>query len=456
MKLLDTLRLGWQPGSSVRDRPTGHGFAVVDVQTTGLSARWHRIIEIAVIRTDPYGRVLDEWSTLLNPAGSVGATGVHGLAAADVYDAPSFGDVAGELTARLAGRALVAHNAPFALAFLGTEYARTGHPWPAGPVLCTLEASRTYLPELARRRLTDCCAALRVPFDTGRTALVDARMTAALLAAYLDPAVGVAPTAEHLALPAVAAAAAEPVVASVSAAVPVPRQLPAASGAPNRDGRLAALLADLPMAAAVEHGADPTAVGYLELLAQVLDDRVLTEVEAVALADLAQLYGLTVAQLHAAHQGLLLALAHKIVRDGKMGRAERADLLAAATVLGFPDGVVKGVLDEAQAAMLTYRARACRPLPDSWRFGTPLRIGQRVAFTGGDELERARLEGRAQAAGLRVSGSVSPRTAMLVTDGAPAGSATLRAARQYRTRVVSPAVFAQLVSYVQPAQLPTG
>ena len=73
-----------------------------------------------------------------------------------------------------------------------------------------------------------------------------------------------------------------------------------------------------------------------------------------------------------------------------------------------------------------------------------------MAFTGCDELERARLEGRAQAAGLRVTGAVSRKTAVLVTDGADVGTSKARSARQYGTRIVTPTVFAELVAYVQP------
>ncbi|HET7544075.1 MAG TPA: BRCT domain-containing protein [Polyangiaceae bacterium] len=67
-----------------------------------------------------------------------------------------------------------------------------------------------------------------------------------------------------------------------------------------------------------------------------------------------------------------------------------------------------------------------------------------------NELGRARLEGRAQAMGLRVTGSVSRRTALLVTDGADPDTTKARNAREYGTRIVDPNVFAALLEYVQP------
>jgi DNA polymerase-3 subunit epsilon len=190
---------------------------------------------------------------------------------------------------------------------------------------------------------------------------------------------------------------------------------------------------------------------YLELLAEVLEDGVLTDAEASALVDVAKLYALTREQVLAAHRGFLLALAHKVVEDGKVTRDEREDLLAAASVLGFPGGLIKAVLNEARSALLAQRSQICRPLPSGWQHGEPLCVGQAVAFTGCDELQRARLEGQSQAAGVRVTGSVSRKTVALVTDGADPHTTKAIAARQYGTRIVTPVIFAEMVRYIQPS-----
>lgn len=177
-------------------------WAVLDVETTGLSAARHRVLEIAVVGTDAAGAVLDEWCTRLDPEGSVGATDVHGITDDDVRGAPLFADVADELVERLRGRVIVAHNAQFDLGFLRAELARAGRVMPDPVVLCTMEASRHYLPLLPKRRLIDCCTATGVSLVHAHSALGDARATAALLRAYLDPARGAAPRPADLALPA--------------------------------------------------------------------------------------------------------------------------------------------------------------------------------------------------------------------------------------------------------------
>ncbi|WP_406081273.1 exonuclease domain-containing protein [Micromonospora sp. NBC_00858] len=429
--------------------PVG-GFAVVDVETTGLVASRDRVVEVAVIATDPFGRVVDEWTTLVNPGGPVGATKIHGITAGEVRRAPRFAELIGEMNARLAGRALVAHNARFDLGFLGSEYERAGWAMPTCPHLCTFEASWIYLPRLDRRRLSDCCWATGIRLDNAHSALGDARATATLLMSYLDRNFGRPPEPDHLHLPAHAAEVTWPVIPRQALNVTLrrpagPTPVPAETG-------LAALLDDLPLSSAIEEGAPTNTTGYLELLAEVLEDGVLTDDEAASLAGLAKTYSLSREQVDAAHRGFLLALAHKAIEDGKVTRDERQELLAAAQAIGFTDGIVKAVLDEARTALAEQRGKGCLPLPDSWLHGEPLRIGEGVAFTGCDELLRARLEGRAQAAGLRVTGSVSRKTAVLVTDGVDPYTTKAQAAREFKTRIVTPEVFAELVHYVQPAK----
>lgn len=460
MRLLERLRRPWRrsqptptsppaPASPITTTPVRPlGFAVVDVETTGLFAARDRVVEIAVIHTDEWGRIVDEWTTLLNPEQPVGPTHIHRITAADVRRAPRFADVIGELNSRLAGRALVAHNAPFDLGFLQTEYARAGWALPASPHLCTLDASWTYLPQLSRRRLSDCCWAARVQLADAHCALHDARAAAGLLASYLHPRRP--PRPAHVQLPKHAARIAWPPVPRRATAVAhrTPARPPAQ---PAPCGTLAALLDDLPLSSAAEHGAPATAGAYLELLAEVFEDGVLTSDEARALADLAATYRLSREQVAAAHRGFLLALAHKAVEDGRITRDERTELLAVAAALGFPDGIVKAILDEARAALADQRAAHCVPLPAGWPHGEPVRIGDGIAFTGCDDLERARLEGRARAVGLRVTGSVSAKTVLLVTDGADPSTDKAQAARAHGTRTVAPAVFADLLAHVQPA-----
>jgi hypothetical protein len=195
------------------------------------------------------------------------------------------------------------------------------------------------------------------------------------------------------------------------------------------------------------------AATYLELLSQVLEDGILTDAEVQALVEMTSLYSLTREQVEAAHRAFLLAMAHRAVEDGTVTLDERAALLDMATTLGADTGVIKGVLDEAYQNRLAERSMGRRPLPEGWHHGEPLRVGQRVVFTGCDDLERLRLEAAAKAAGLRVTSAVSRLTAVLVTDGANTTTVKAVTARKLGTRVVDPRTFAQLLDHIQPAWL---
>ena len=73
------------------------GFAVVDVETSGLDPTKHRVIEVAVTQLSPAGVVESEWSTLVRARGGTGPVHIHGLTDHDLRDAPTFAEVAGTL-----------------------------------------------------------------------------------------------------------------------------------------------------------------------------------------------------------------------------------------------------------------------------------------------------------------------------------------------------------------------
>jgi len=146
--------------SSTVRLPRSPAFAVIDVETTGLSPQRDRILELAIVRLDESGAVVDEWVSRFDPEGPVGATHIHGITQADVVGQPRFADVAPTVMAALSGLAVVAHNAKFDLAFLRNELNAAGWSVPRIAAYCTLDASYAYLPDMDRRRLVDCCWAV--------------------------------------------------------------------------------------------------------------------------------------------------------------------------------------------------------------------------------------------------------------------------------------------------------
>ncbi|WP_159766591.1 DEDDh family exonuclease [Streptomyces sp. HM190] len=153
------------------------GYAVVDVETTGL-ARDDRIISAAVYRLDARGEVEDHWYTLVNPERDPGPVWIHGLTSDVLEGAPLFREIAGELSARLADRVLVAHNAVFDWSMLAREYARAQTEAPVRQRLCTIALSKELGLPLPNHKLESLAAHFGVVQQRAHHALDDARVLA--------------------------------------------------------------------------------------------------------------------------------------------------------------------------------------------------------------------------------------------------------------------------------------
>jgi DNA polymerase III epsilon subunit family exonuclease len=155
------------------------GFAVLDLETTGLSPRkGARTIEIGLVLIAADGTVEERWETLVDPGCAPGPTHIHGVTGSMLDGAPTFADIAGDLAFRLSGRTIVAHNASFDVSFLDAEFRRVGLRWTREP-LCTMA--------LARRRgyrpanLAFLCETFGIVNHGAHHALGDAVATAELL-----------------------------------------------------------------------------------------------------------------------------------------------------------------------------------------------------------------------------------------------------------------------------------
>ncbi len=164
-------------------------FAVVDVETSGLNVRRHRVLQLAVITVDPDGTVLDEWDTFVKlrwPLGRVGPTHIHGITRPMLKQAPRLDAVLEQLDQRIGDSMFVAHNARFDGEFLLNAARRsrsaTSLPDTLERRLCTLRMSRRLDPERIRsHRLADVCDRYGVTLDRPHEARADALATAAVL-----------------------------------------------------------------------------------------------------------------------------------------------------------------------------------------------------------------------------------------------------------------------------------
>jgi DNA polymerase-3 subunit epsilon len=294
--------------------PSPPGWAVVDVETTGLHPVRDRIVEIAVIRLGANAEPIDEWSTLVDPGSRSLGGRIHGLQATDLANAPTFGELRDDLLARLAGNVIVAHNAPFDVSFLQAETVRAGVAW--GPVegLCTMELLRE-LGISKSRKLHQCCSELNIWAGREHVAIDDARAVAGIMS-YLGPR-----------LWAVDAPAAAPDWPEPSESAELkPRTSPAEPEPIAEVGRHFRLPLDL--------GVNEAAVTtYLGLLDHVVEDGRVTAEEVDALALFAKACGISRGIARELHIAYLDEMSRVASADGVVTDEEQAYLMALVPLL---------------------------------------------------------------------------------------------------------------------------
>jgi DNA polymerase-3 subunit epsilon len=159
-------------------------FMAVDTETNGLAGDACELTEVGAVLVGG-GELHDRWSSLVRTGAPLrrGIQRLTGISQAMVDGAPSLEAVLPELSERLRGRVMVAHNAPFDLRVLRQAFARIGLEWPDPPVLCTAALARTLLPLQRRRGLGVLADALGIEVTLAHRALADAETCARVLCA---------------------------------------------------------------------------------------------------------------------------------------------------------------------------------------------------------------------------------------------------------------------------------
>ncbi|MEM8619219.1 MAG: 3'-5' exonuclease [Actinomycetota bacterium] len=165
--------------------------AVLDLETSGLRAARHRILQAATITIDADGHELGAWSSYVRlrwPLQRVGPRRIHGIRRSTLRGAPRLGDALAALADALDGTLVAAHHAAFDVEFVRAAALHAEPDVRARLLaatersLCTLEMSRATDPDRRRsHRLTDVCRYYDITIDRPHDARCDARATAALV-----------------------------------------------------------------------------------------------------------------------------------------------------------------------------------------------------------------------------------------------------------------------------------
>ncbi len=127
--------------------------AIVDVETTGGSAAYDRIIELGIQRIER-GRIVDTYTTLIDPQRPIPPSieQLTGIRNEDVDGAPTFAAVHERVRRILEGCVFVAHNVRFDYGFIRHEFERLEQTFSA-TCLCTVRLSRLLYPRYQQHSL---------------------------------------------------------------------------------------------------------------------------------------------------------------------------------------------------------------------------------------------------------------------------------------------------------------
>jgi DNA polymerase-3 subunit epsilon len=161
-------------------------YAIIDVETTGLSPANEKITEIAIILHDGK-KITEEFSTLLDPEKKIPyrITRMTGISNQMVKGKPKFYEVAKKIVELTKDRVLVGHNVKFDYHFLRNEFKSLGYDLKL-ETLDTVRLSRQLIPGKRSYSLGPLCESLGIDNRSRHRALGDALATTELFELLLS------------------------------------------------------------------------------------------------------------------------------------------------------------------------------------------------------------------------------------------------------------------------------
>ncbi|WNF35423.1 PolC-type DNA polymerase III [Bacillaceae bacterium IKA-2] len=157
-------------------------YVVFDVETTGLSAVYNKITELAAVKIKN-GEVIDRFESFANPHEKLTSTIINltGITDDMLVNAPEIKDVLTDFKKWIADDILVAHNASFDMGFINAGFRKIGFTDAENPVIDTLELARFLYPQFKNHRLNTLCKKFEIELVSHHRAIYDAEATGYLL-----------------------------------------------------------------------------------------------------------------------------------------------------------------------------------------------------------------------------------------------------------------------------------
>ena len=156
-----------------------HEFVVFDVETTGLSSKYDKIIELAGVKVKD-GEIIDRYEAFSNPGEPLTETikEITGITDDMLVDAPPISEVITEFKAWVGDAIFVAHNASFDMGFIEAAYQNENLGSYENGVIDTLELSRTVNTDFKKHGLNILAKKYNVELTQHHRAIYDAEATA--------------------------------------------------------------------------------------------------------------------------------------------------------------------------------------------------------------------------------------------------------------------------------------
>ena len=152
---------------------------VIDVETTGTDPKMSDLVELGAVKVKGT-KVVDRWSTFVNPGRPIVGNQMHGITDKDVKGAPSPSEAVDKLLEFVGDALIVGHNVGFDLGFI-EEAKGDGFRFQPGTYLDTLVIAREGYPGAESYKLPDLARFFGVELSQSHRALPDAEATANLL-----------------------------------------------------------------------------------------------------------------------------------------------------------------------------------------------------------------------------------------------------------------------------------
>lgn len=159
----DKLNYIKNPSKTVLSKAT---YVVLDLETTGLSSYYDRIIEFGAVKVT-HGMVSESLDILINPERHIPdkITSITNITDSMVANKPTISDCIDKILNFMGDAILVTHNADFDFSFLQDTLARLGRPLLKNSVIDTFSLSQFLYPEDRGHRLGNLCRKFEVFYD---------------------------------------------------------------------------------------------------------------------------------------------------------------------------------------------------------------------------------------------------------------------------------------------------